>query len=136
MRNEFLEILAGNKFHSMDVDGEWFDKIVNGVKTIELRLNDEKRRNINVGDYITLNNLGKHADVKKCVVKVTALHNFDTFETLYKNLDMTKCGYTANDTPNHEDMLRYYSLDRQQQWGVVGIEFEYLCNYADGKLVF
>lgn len=112
--------------HSMNVDGKWFDKITNGSKTIELRLNDDKRRNIEVGDYIILNNLDENPDFTKCVVQVTALHKFDNFETLYKNLDMTKCGYSQNDVPNPDDMLAYYSAERQGEWGVVGIEFELL----------
>ena len=110
----------------MDVDGEWFDKVASGSKTIELRLNDERRRCINVGDYIVLNNLDANADFTKCVAQVTALHKFDNFATLYNTLDMTKCGYTATDKPNPDDMLRYYLLDRQNQYGVVGIQFELL----------
>lgn len=75
----------------MNVDGEWFDKIVNGSKTIELRLNDDKRRNLKAGDYIILKNLDLNADLTECVVKVIALHKFDSFETLYQALDMKKC---------------------------------------------
>lgn len=112
--------------HEMNVDGKWFDKIANGSKTVELRLNDEKRRNIKVNDSIILNNLDEVAVLTKCVVRVTALHKFDTFGTLYKNLDMTKCGYARSDVPNSNDMLTYYSVKRQAEWGVVGIEFELL----------
>lgn len=112
--------------HEMNVDGEWFCKIANGSKTVELRLNDEKRRAVRVGDYVILNNLGG-GPLIKCVVKVTALHVFRTFEELYKNLDMTKCGYSQSDAPNPDDMLAYYSAERQHLFGVVGIEFELLC---------
>lgn len=112
--------------YEMNVDGKWFDKIVSGSKTIELRLNDERRRCIKVGDYIVLNNLDESADLTKCVVKVTALHKFNNFETLYNNLDMTKCGYSIADAPSCEDMLMYYSAERQAEYGVVGIEFELL----------
>lgn len=112
--------------HNMNVDGRWFDKIVKGSKTIEMRLNDEKRRNIKVGDYVVLNNLDEHADLTKCVVRVVALHKFADFKELYNMLDMTKCGYSSNDTPNPDDMLAYYSAERQNEWGVVGIEFEML----------
>lgn len=113
--------------HEMNVDSEWFDKIVNGSKTIELRLNDERRRNIKVDDYVVLINQDSNADLTKCVVKVTGLHRFDDFNKLYANLDMTKCGYSANDIPNPDDMLAYYSIERQAECGVVGIEFELLC---------
>lgn len=112
--------------HQMNVDGQWFGKIANGSKTIELRLNDEKRRTVKVGDYIILNNLGE-SPLKKGVAKVTALHVFRDFDELYKNLDMNKCGYAQNVVPNPDDMLAYYSAERQNEFGVVGIEFELLC---------
>ena len=112
--------------HQMNVDGKWFDKIVRGVKTVELRLYDDKRRCVKVGDYIVLNNLDENADLTKCVIKVTSLHVFADFAELYNALDMTQCGYTATDTPNPDDMLVYYSAERQAEFGVVGIEFELL----------
>lgn len=112
--------------HEMNVDGRWFNKIVSGSKTIELRLNDERRRNIKVGDYVILNNLDENADLTKCVVQVTALHKFDDFSKLYNSLDMTKCGYSACDKPNPDDMLSYYSAESQAACGVVGIEFDLL----------
>lgn len=112
--------------HEMDVDGKWLDKIANGTKTVELRLYDEKRRKINIGDYIVLINKDV-ADIKKCVVKVAAMHKFGSFTQLYTQLDMTKCGYGKGDAPNPDDMLAYYSAERQKECGVVGIEFELLC---------
>ena len=110
----------------MDVDGKWFEKIVNGSKTIELRLNDEKRRTIKTGDYVVLNNLDVTTDLRKCVVRVTQLHYADSFAQLYASVDTTKCGYTSSDSPNPDDMLAYYSAERQAEHGVVGIEFELL----------
>ena len=38
--------------HEMRLHNEPFVLIKDGTKTIELRLNDEKRRQIKVGDYI------------------------------------------------------------------------------------
>ena len=38
--------------HRMNLDSNPFEMIKNGTKTIELRLNDDKRRKIKVGDYI------------------------------------------------------------------------------------
>lgn len=112
--------------HEMNVDGQWFDKIANGSKTIELRLNDERRRNIKTGEYIVLNNLDENANLKRCVVQVTALYTFNNFATLYNTLDMTKCGYASTEYPSANDMLVYYSAEHQAEWGVVGIEFNVL----------
>ena len=38
--------------HIMNLESSAFLKIANGNKTIELRLNDEKRQKINIGDQI------------------------------------------------------------------------------------
>lgn len=111
----------------MDVDGKWFEKIVSGSKTIELRLNDEKRCGIKTGDYVILNNLDVAFNLRKCVVKVTQLHYSDNFAQLYASIDTTKCGYATSDNPSPDDMLKYYSAERQAEHGVVGIEFELLC---------
>ncbi len=101
-----------------------FDKISNGIKTIELRLYDEKRRKIQVGDTICFN---KSSEPHKIIVaEVIALHLFDCFADLYKNLPLNKCGYEPNEieTANPSDMNQYYSVEEQSEYGVVGIEFK------------
>ena len=39
--------------HKMKLQPKYYDFILNGTKRIEIRLNDEKRRMIKVGDTIT-----------------------------------------------------------------------------------
>lgn len=109
--------------HQMNLQQDPFDKIVSGAKTIELRLNDDKRRKVNVGDVIEFTCNGHIARVR-----VTALYPFDSFETLYSNLDLVKCGYLPSELPTAKasDMLQYYTLEQQEQWGVLGIEFTLL----------
>lgn len=38
--------------HEMKLQPEYFNFILNGTKRIEIRLNDEKRQNIKLGDKI------------------------------------------------------------------------------------
>ena len=98
--------------------------IKNGIKTIELRLNDEKRRLISVGDEIEF----KHSlDPDKSIYcTVIALHNFSSFTELYAGLDLLKCGYTVRDISraSASDMDLYYSRDMQNKYGVIGIEIK------------
>ena len=98
-----------------------FKRIKNGQKTIELRLLDEKRQRIQVGDRIVFTN---RTTGEKLRAVVKALHRFDSFEELYENLPLLKCGYTAEDIDkaHPSDMERYYSAEEQQKYGVVGIE--------------
>lgn len=113
--------------HSMKLDSDPFEMIKNGKKTIELRVYDEKRRRIKLGDQIVFTNI---ANGEILNVTVKKLHCFATFDELYKLLPLLKCGYTAEniDKADPTDMEKYYSVEKQQKYGVVGIE---LCVSSD-----
>lgn len=108
--------------HYMNLNPEPFEMINAGIKTIELRLNDEKRQKIKVGDKIEFTNT-QNSD-RKLTVNVIALHTFMSFAELYKNLPLLKCGYTDRNisTAKPEDMELYYSKEKQSEYGVLGIE--------------
>ena len=93
-----------------------------GRKTIELRLYDEKRKQISIGDIITFVNTEDKDD--ELTARVTDLYVFDTFEELYDNLPLLECGYTKDDiaSASPADMELYYPKDRQKLYGVVGIK--------------
>ncbi|MCR5103595.1 MAG: inorganic diphosphatase [Eubacterium sp.] len=93
-----------------------------GTKTIELRLLDEKRKGISVGDTIVFVNTEDENDIL-CVM-VDDLYRFDSFEELYKNLPLLECGYTEDDidSASPKDMELYYPKEEQEQYGVVGIK--------------
>lgn len=112
------------KTHIMKLNPAPFDMISSGIKTIELRLFDEKRREIEAGDTITFVNT-EDAE-KKISARVKALHRFESFTELYENLPLLECGYTEADvdTASPDDMDAYYSKEKQQLYGVVGIEIE------------
>ena len=107
--------------HPMKLHSEPFEMIKSGRKTIELRLWDEKRRKIRPGDTIVFTNTVSGETLE---ASVKALHRFDSFEELYKQLPLLKCGYTEEDiaTARCCDMESYYSTDEQAKYGVVGIE--------------
>lgn len=106
-------------YHKMNLNNEPFEAIRKGTKTIEMRLNDEKRSIIKVNDIIEFNNILNNEIIK---VKVINLHNFKTFEELYKNFNKIELGYKENEKANFSDMNKYYSLEEQDKYGVVGIE--------------
>ena len=105
----------------MKLHPEPFAKIKDGSKTIELRLYDEKRQCISIGDTIRFINTESAADAVGACVK--DLFVFDSFEELYKHLPLTECGYTEDvHTASPLDMEAYYSKAKQSQYGVVGIQ--------------
>lgn len=109
--------------HNMKLHASPFNMIKSGQKTIELRLYDEKRRQICEGDVIIFTNT---ATGEKRAAEVKKLHRFDSFEELYRSLPLLQCGYTAEDihAAHPSDMELYYSADEQKKYGVVGIELQ------------
>ncbi len=103
-----------------------FSMMQSGRKTIELRLCDEKRRDIKFGDIIVFTN--NKNEKEKLVTRVRAVHRFENFTELYNTLPLLKCGYTEDDigTADASDMNEYYSPEKQAKYGVLGIEIE-LC---------
>ena len=110
--------------HNMKLNPKPYGMIKSGAKTIELRLYDEKRQSVAIGDEIVFTNLEDEND--KIRTRVLNLHRFSSFEELYDELPLEKCGYTSENVKNasHEDMEEYYSHDEQSRYGVVGIELE------------
>lgn len=110
--------------HQMNLHAAPFDMIECGIKTIELRLYDEKRRRIAVGDEIVFTHAKNSSRTLHC--RVAALHIFSSFEELYSVLPLLKCGYTEDDvaSASPSDMELYYTKEQQAQNGVVGIEVE------------
>jgi len=110
--------------HTMNLRPAPFAMIASGEKTIELRLYDEKRQTIAVGDTIRFTNTGNEGGT--LLTKVTALYVFDSFAELYRNLPLLECGYTEENVEDAapEDMELYYPPEKQKQYGVVGIRVD------------
>lgn len=107
--------------HVMRLHDEPFKLIKAGTKTIELRLYDEKRQQIQVGDEITFTNRAT-GEVQN--VKVIAMHIYSSFSDLYRDYDKISLGNDINEEANPEDMELYYSKEEQEKYGVVGIEMK------------
>lgn len=112
------------QLHEMMLQPEPMRKIQSGQKTIELRLNDEKRQQVRTGDRIRFTNTEDDAD--HVLVQVGTIHRFPSFTELYAALSLEKCGYEQGEKANPTDMEQYYPLERQVQFGVLGIEVEVL----------
>ena len=108
--------------HQMKLNDHPFSQIEQGIKTVELRLYDEKRRAIRVGDEIEF--VHRTDSRRRLRRRVLRLHVFATFEELYAVLSLLQCGYTEQTLPtaSPRDMEQYYSREEEQAWGVVGIE--------------
>lgn len=119
--------------HFMKLKPSPFEMIASCQKTIELRLLDEKRQLINKGDIIIFEKADDSDE--RLFTKVLKLHKFNGFEELYKSLPLEKCGYKPEEVAlaSHLDMQEYYPLEKQEKYGVLGIEIK-LLTLPDNKL--
>lgn len=106
------------KTHKMTLKQPYFDLICAGEKTIELRMYDSKRQEIQIGDKIEFTNQDK-----KCLVNVKGFVRAQTFAELFKFVDVEKTGLeTVEKAVNI--MQEFYDIDYQKKIGVVGICIE------------
>lgn len=109
--------------HEMKLHESLFKKIKSGKKTVELRLYDDKRRKINIGDRILFTN---QTSQEMIAVIVTELYRFESFRKLFEKIPSEKCGNTCDTSIDDlvEQMRKYYSAEAEQKYGVLGIEIE------------
>ena len=105
---------------------DWaFTLIKNKEKTIEMRLNDEKRRNIKRFDEIEFTNLMTN---EKIYVWVKQIHPFKSFVELQSHFDKKVLGYKEDEVALPSDMEVFYTKENIEKYGVLGIEVELLEN--------
>ena len=105
--------------HSMKLKQQPFEAIKSGTKTIEMRLYDDKRRKVQVGDIIEFTSL---TNGEKLQVVVVALHILPSFEDIYNKFDKVLLGYAEHEIALYTDMEQYYLPTEIEKYGVVGIE--------------
>lgn len=104
--------------HKMKLNESPFERIKNGTKTVEFRLYDDKRKQINIGDKIEFSKLPDLQE--KLVVEVLDLYHEKTFKDLFEKL------YTDKEEIERktESMHTIYSLEEEKKYGVLGIRIK------------
>ena len=111
--------------HEMKLQDDPFKKISDGTKTIEMRLYDEKRKKVKVGDLIEFTNVLNN---EKLITRVINLYIYKDFDELYKNDDKVSIGYNEGEEASPSDMSMYYSDEDIEKYGVVGIKIKKINN--------
>ena len=106
--------------HHLNLAAMPFVSIADGNKTIESRLFDEKRQAIQVGDHIIFTNRENSRETIE--VSVTNLFRHQTFHELFTAHPITAFGHASVDNAKIE-IDKFYTLEQQQQYGVLGIAF-------------
>lgn len=109
----------------MKLQPAYYDFMLKGTKRIEIRLNDEKRKAIKVGDKIKFY---KEPDLKKYfLTEVVEILKFNNFKEMIDNLKIEEL---ATKSLTKEELLgtleKYYSQKKQKKYGVLGIRIKLL----------
>lgn len=107
-------------FHFYTLKPEPYKAMEEGYKTIEMRLNDEKRQLLSIGDFIIFTHT---EDKNKSLLTVIKdLKHYCSFKELYEDThNKLDLGYLENETPHYEDMYDYYSKERIDKYHVLAI---------------
>ena len=109
--------------HEMKLQPEFYNYILNGTKRIEIRLFDEKRRQIKIGDTIKFL---KEPELKESFnAKVVGLLRYNTFEEMFRDFDIS---VLSDKSMTKEELIgvleQFYTKEKQEQYGVLGIRIE------------
>ena len=105
------------------LDSDIFEIVENNSKNVEIRVNDEKRRKLNIGDTLVF--LKRPDDIEKLTAKVTNLVYFNNFREVTNYYDMKRIYLDGTPKDEFVDLMkRFYSDDAVETYGVVAIEFK------------
>lgn len=107
----------------MNLQPKYFDFIKGGTKRIELRLYDEKRSQIELGDIIEFSK----SEEDKLKAEVIGLLRYNSFKDLFEDFDIS---ILADASMTKNELLtalgEFYTPEKQTQYGVVGIRLKML----------
>ena len=121
LRGKFLLNNPVSKYVESGLQKHFFDMVCAGRKIFEGRVNDEKRRQINVGDFYVFK-LEPHRELSVKTEVIDKLY-FKDFDELCNKLTPRDVGFT-----NKDEMLaeynKFYSKEEQKQYGVVAFKIK------------
>ena len=107
--------------HNLQLASRPFESIRSGKKVVESRLNDEKRKLIQIGDEIVFTNREKSEATIRVIV-IELLH-YNSFHEMFADNDPKLFGA---DNPEflEQQIKEFYSDEDEKRYGVLGIRFE------------
>ena len=107
--------------YEMKLHDEPFNAIKRNQKVIEMRLNDERRKDLKVNDLIIFSNNLTNEKLEVIILDIKKYHDF--YE-LYSNYKKEELGYLKNEIADPKDMYKYYSKEQILKYGVLAIKIK------------
>lgn len=116
-----------NMEHELKLQPKYYEYILNGSKDIEIRLYDEKRQKINIGDIIIFK---KEPELNESFkVKVVGLLRYENFDNLFNDFTIDRLAdRSMSKSELLEELERFYTKEKQKEYGVLGIRIEKVRN--------
>ena len=109
------------RVHEMLIKPEYFELVKAGIKKYEVRTNDDRRKNMHVGDYIKL--IKEPEKVETLMLQITRKIEYPNFTVLYDSLPKKDVGFEGRTTESIvNELRRFYSEELENQLGAVAIE--------------
>ena len=107
----------------MKMKEEFFDKVKSGQKIYEVRLYDEKRQKICIGDTIIFKKMPDLID--GVVTKVVDVKRFENFEQMAQTLSIASLGFEKKNATQVSRFYRtIYGKEDEKKYGVVVFKLE------------
>lgn len=105
---------------NMKLHDTYFNHVLEGSKDIEIRLLDEKRSKLSIGDTIIFSNNDNYVKVK-----VVNINIFNSFSELLSQIDHTRLGFQNSSTSAIlNELFSIYPESKLHKYKIVSIEFE------------
>lgn len=107
--------------HRMQLQPLPFGQIQAGAKRIEIRLFDEKRRAMKIGDMVEFYHAQNNDQI--CIKKIIAITQAASLLSLFQAVSLTAAGWPEGTTSEKaaSDMRKYYSIEEEMRWGAVAL---------------
>lgn len=109
--------------HEMKIMPEYYNYILNGTKKIEIRLFDEKRQKIKIGDTIVFKKAPDFNEIFKS--EVTNLLHYESFDDIFNDFDISVLAdFSKTKSEVIKELNTFYTKEEQKKYGVIGIEIK------------
>lgn len=109
--------------YNMKLQTKYFELVKSGEKIFEVRLFDEKRKLLKVGDKITFSNLSNEKEQITCLIE--NLHHYNSFEEMTNFLSPELIGMKGL---SKDEIIKiyhsFYMPEDEKKFGVLAIKIQ------------